>query len=151
MHPHTHTHTPRRGSKSMPPRNFRNFFPEGGQYVVFLADVEQKQLYKAIQIIQNAFRKFKASFTIDSITLHIILCYSCIDTVCVQTQWQQLPRVEDRQKHAALLIENYYTRYRQLKNQQDRAARRIQHSYRMYRNRSQEMNRAALFIQQMYR
>ncbi|CAI8053469.1 Calmodulin-binding transcription activator 2 [Geodia barretti] len=89
-------------------------------------DTEQKQLYRAIQIIQNTFRKFK-------------------------TQWQQLPRVEDRQKYAALLIENYYTRYRQLKQQQDRAARRIQHNYRMYRNRSREMNRAALFIQQMYR
>ena len=68
-----------------------------------------------------------------------------------QTQWQQLPRVEDRQKHAALLIENYYSRYRQLRQQRDRAARRIQQSYRMYRNRSRELNRAALFIQQMYR
>ena len=73
------------------------------------------------------------------------------DFCLIQTQWQQLPRVEDRQKYAALLIENYYTRYRQLKQQQDRAARRIQHNYRMYRNRSREMNRAALFIQQMYR
>lgn len=30
--------------------------------IVFTTDTEQKQLFKAIQIIQNAFRKFKVNF-----------------------------------------------------------------------------------------
>ena len=85
---------------------------------------------------------------------------------------QNRRQMRDREKNAALLIENYYKNYVQvssytlcdctmevhcsgksvqMKHEKDRAARRIQQQYRIYKSRTKELNRAAVFIQQMYR
>lgn len=114
--------------------DWADFFPDGlidgttlgGFSLLTLSDEEQRQLYKAALVIQNAFRQYKGR----------------------QQQKQQ-------ELEAAVIIQSYYRRYKDYVGylQMSEAARVIQNRFRSYKNyrQFQESRRAAIIIQSRFR
>ncbi|XP_071840235.1 uncharacterized protein [Apostichopus japonicus] len=114
--------------------NWFDFFPSGlidgttlgGFSLLTLSDEEQRQLYKAALVIQNAFRQYKGR----------------------QQQKQQ-------ELEAAVIIQSYYRRYKDYVGylQMSQAARVIQNRFRSYKNyrQFQKSRKAAIIIQSRFR
>ncbi|PIK40150.1 putative calmodulin-binding transcription activator 1 [Apostichopus japonicus] len=98
----------------------------GGFSLLTLSDEEQRQLYKAALVIQNAFRQYKGR----------------------QQQKQQ-------ELEAAVIIQSYYRRYKDYVGylQMSQAARVIQNRFRSYKNyrQFQKSRKAAIIIQSRFR
>ncbi|RZF40193.1 hypothetical protein LSTR_LSTR012447 [Laodelphax striatellus] len=96
-----------------------------------LSDREQRELYEAAKIIQKAYRSYKGRKKLEE---------------------------QDKERAAAVLIQNYYRRYKQYAyfKQMTRAAMVIQHGFRSYcehkrRFKKNKESAAALRIQNYYR
>ncbi|XP_068082138.1 calmodulin-binding transcription activator 2 [Anabrus simplex] len=93
-----------------------------------LSDREQRELYEAAKIIQKAYRSYKGRKKLEE---------------------------QDKERAAAVLIQNYYRRYKQYAyfKQMTRAATVIQNGYRSYceHKRFKKSQEAAVCIQNYYR
>lgn len=122
-------------SPSPPPttQDFCEFFHASGSIFekdfsnLTLSDREQRELYEAAKIIQKAYRSYKGRKKLE----------------------------EDKERAAAILIQNYYRRYKQYAyfKQMTRAAMVIQNGYRSYceHKRFKKSQEAAVCIQNYYR
>ncbi|XP_059490019.1 calmodulin-binding transcription activator 1 isoform X4 [Neocloeon triangulifer] len=123
-------------SPSPPPTtaDFCEFFQASGTLFekdfsnLTLSDREQRELYEAAKIIQKAYRSYKG---------------------------RKKAEEQDKERAAAILIQNYYRRYKQYAyfKQMTQAARVIQNQYRSYceHKRFKKSQEAAVCIQNYYR
>lgn len=123
-------------SPSPPPTtaDFCEFFQASGSVFesdfsnLTLSDKEQRELYEAAKIIQKAYRSYKG---------------------------RQQEQEQDKERAAAVLIQNYYRRYKQYAyfKQMTKAAMVIQSGYRSYceHKRFKKSQEAAVCIQNYYR
>ncbi|KAF4527200.1 hypothetical protein B566_EDAN006127 [Ephemera danica] len=123
-------------SPSPPPTtaDFCEFFQASGTFFekdfsnLTLSDREQRELYEAAKIIQKAYRSYKG---------------------------RKKAEEQDKERAAAILIQNYYRRYKQYAyfKQMTQAARVIQNQYRSYceHKRFKKSQEAAVCIQNYYR
>ncbi|XP_044272249.1 calmodulin-binding transcription activator 2 isoform X9 [Tribolium madens] len=122
-------------SPSPPPTtaDFCEFFQASGSVFekdfsnLTLSDREQRELYEAAKIIQKAYRSYKG----------------------------RLQQEQDKERTAAIVIQNYYRRYKQYAyyKQMTHAAMVIQNGYRSYceHKRFKKSQEAAVCIQNYYR
>ncbi|XP_064211128.1 calmodulin-binding transcription activator 2 isoform X3 [Tribolium castaneum] len=122
-------------SPSPPPTtaDFCEFFQASGSLFekdfsnLTLSDREQRELYEAAKIIQKAYRSYKG----------------------------RLQQEQDKERTAAIVIQNYYRRYKQYAyyKQMTHAAMVIQNGYRSYceHKRFKKSQEAAVCIQNYYR
>jgi len=79
---------------------------------LYFADAEQREIYHAARTIQHAFRKRKMQVC----KMHVQPCACCVSNGKIFTnscaQAQKLRH--SKEKHAAVLIETYYKKYREV-------------------------------------
>ncbi|KAA0706446.1 Calmodulin-binding transcription activator 2 [Triplophysa tibetana] len=102
-----------------------------------LTDTEQRELYEAARVIQNAFRRYKYALY-KKMTQAAILIQSKFRSYYEQKKFQQSRR-------AAVLIQQYYRSYKEgsfLTKKQDQAARKIMRFLRRCRHRIKELKQS---------
>ncbi|VEN53158.1 unnamed protein product [Callosobruchus maculatus] len=132
-------------SPSPPPTtaDFCEFFQASGSMFekdfsnLTLSDREQRELYEAAKIIQKAYRSYKGRLS------------------SVTQQERTTHDDQDKERAAAVVIQNYYRRYKQYAycKQMTKAATVIQNGYRSYceHKRFKKSQEAAVCIQSYYR